>query len=142
MTAAVAVPSVPEQVLEFTLGDEQYCLGIDRIEEIVRAEEITTLPNTSPGVAGVMDLRGETTTILDLTTVLSVHSDKTSQQVIILDSDERIGWLVDRVNRVSGLDDADIDSGPDSAYISGLISDGEEFVIWVDAEAVNESVSI
>jgi purine-binding chemotaxis protein CheW len=142
MTTAVAAPELPEQVLEFTLGDEQYCLGIDRIEEIVKVGDMTTLPNTSPSVAGVMDLRGETTTILDLTSVLNVHSDLTSQQVIILDSDERIGWLVDRVNRVSGLSEADIDSGPDSPYISGLISDGEEFVIWVDAEAVNDSVSV
>jgi chemotaxis signal transduction protein len=89
-----------------------------------------------------MDLRGETTTILDLTSVLNVRSDQASQQVIILDSEERIGWLVDRVNRVSDLADVDIDSGPDSPYISGLISDGEEFVIWVESEAINESVSI
>jgi purine-binding chemotaxis protein CheW len=142
MTAAVAARELPEQVLEFTLGNEQYCLGIDRIEEIVKIGEMTTLPNTSPSVAGVMDLRGETTTILDLTSVLNVHSDQTSQQVIILDSEERIGWLVDRVNRVSDLTDADIDSGPDSPYISGLISDGGEFVIWVESEAINESVSI
>jgi purine-binding chemotaxis protein CheW len=142
MTAAVAAPELPEQVLEFTLGDEQYCLGIDRIEEIVKVGEMTTLPNTSPSVAGVMDLRGETTTILDLTSVLNVRSDQASQQVIILDSEERIGWLVDRVNRVSDLADVDIDSGPDSPYISGLISDGEEFVIWVESEAINESVSI
>jgi purine-binding chemotaxis protein CheW len=142
MTAAVAAPELPEQVLEFTLGDEQYCLGIDRIEEIVKIGEMTTLPNTSPSVAGVMDLRGETTTILDLTSVLNVRSDQASQQVIILDSEERIGWLVDRVNRVSDLADVDIDSGPDSPYISGLISDGEEFVIWVESEAINESVSI
>ena len=142
MTAAVAAPEVPEQVLEFTLGDEQYCLGIDRVEEIVKVGEMTTLPNTSASVAGVMDLRGETTTILDLTAVLNLPSDQTSRQVIILDSEDRIGWLVDRVNRVSGLADADIDSGPDSPYISGLISDGEEFVIWVESEAVNESVSV
>jgi purine-binding chemotaxis protein CheW len=142
MTPAVAVPELPEQVLEFTLGDQQYCLGIDRIEEIVKAGEMTTLPNTSPGVAGVMDLRGETTTILDPASIFDIHSEKTSQQVIILDSDERIGWLVDRVNRVSSLHGADVDSGPDSPYISGLISDGERFVIWVEPEAVNESVSV
>jgi purine-binding chemotaxis protein CheW len=141
MTAAVAAPEIPEQVLEFTLGDEQYCLGIGRVEEIVKVGEMTTLPNTSPSVAGVMDLRGETTTILDLTAVLNVHSDQSGRQVIILDSEDRIGWLVDRVNRVSGLADTDIDSGPDSPYISGLISDGEEFVIWVESEAINESVS-
>ncbi|MFC7018609.1 MULTISPECIES: chemotaxis protein CheW [Haloarcula] len=142
MTGAVTAPQRPEQVLEFTLGDEQYCLGIDRIVEIVKAGEMTTLPNTSPSVAGVMDLRGETTTILDPTSIFDAYSDQDSQQVIILDSEERIGWLVDRVDRVRSLHDADVDSGPESPYISGLISDGERFVIWVEPDAVNDSVSI
>lgn len=142
MTATSTVSELPEQVLEFTLGEERYCVGIEHIEEIVTAGEVTALPDTPATVAGVMDLRGATTTILDAKSVFEVQSDQANQQVIIFDGEQRIGWLVDRANRVSSFEDASIDSGPESRYISGLVSDGERFVIWIDPETVNESVSM
>lgn len=53
------------QVLEFTLGEEQYCVTIEAVNEIVKAAEVTPMPDTPPAVIGMMDLRGKTTTIVN-----------------------------------------------------------------------------
>ncbi|MEF8772672.1 chemotaxis protein CheW [Halodesulfurarchaeum sp.] len=53
-------------VLKFSLGDGRYCIDISHVEEIVDAnEEITPDPNADDHIVGVVDLRGETTTIVD-----------------------------------------------------------------------------
>ena len=142
MTAAVSMSDRPEQVLEFTLGSDRYCVGIEHVEEIVEAGDLTPLPNTPPHVAGVMDLRGRSTTILDPTAVLEVDAPAAGQQVIVFGGDDQVGWLVDRAHRVSTLDDVDVDTVPESPHVDGVISDGDRFVIWVEPDSVNGSVSV
>lgn len=142
MTGSIPASEYPEQVLEFSLGDERYCVSIENIEEIVKAEDVTILPETPPEVTGMMDLRGAPTTILDPATVFDVHAAEESKQVVIFDSEERFGWLVDRVHQVSTLDEVSVNSVPDSPSVSGLISDGDRFVIWVEPEAVSASVAV
>jgi hypothetical protein len=83
MTTAAPDLATPEQVLEFSLGEERYCVGIGRVEEIVRAEDLTSLPNSPAQVAGMMDLRGQTTTILDPKRIFEVSSGQSSQQVVV-----------------------------------------------------------
>ena len=58
------------QVLKFTLGDEDYCVDIDYVAEIAEGENMTAVPDSAPYVEGVMDLRGRTTTIINLCKVL------------------------------------------------------------------------
>ncbi|MFC6757004.1 MULTISPECIES: chemotaxis protein CheW [Haloarcula] len=140
MTAAVAGDALPEQVLEFTLGAERYCVGLDDVEEIVTADSVTPLPNTAPAVAGVMDLRGSTTTIIDPSVVLEVPDTHQYQQVVVFDGEDRLGWLVDSVERVSGFRDAAVDTVPDSPYLNGVISDDGQFTIWLDPAAVTSAV--
>jgi len=142
MTAARPATDRPEQVLEFSLGSDRYCIDIDHVEEIVKAGDLTPLPNTPPQVAGMMDLRGTSTTILDPTSVLDIDTLKPGQQVVVLDGDQPVGWLVDRAHRVNTLDDVEIDAVPDSPHVSGVVSDGGRFVVWVEPSTVNDSVSI
>ena len=142
MTAAVSMSDRPEQVLEFTLGSDRYCVGIEHVEEIVKAGDLTPLPNTPPQVAGVMDLRGTSTPILDPTELLEVDAPAAGQQVIVFGGDEPIGWLVDQAHRVSALDDVTIDTVPESPHVDGVISDGGRFVIWVEPGSVNGSVAV
>jgi purine-binding chemotaxis protein CheW len=143
MTTAGAVADGTDMVLEFALGEERYCVAIGTVSEIVRPDDVTALPDTPAHVAGVMDLRGTTTTVVNPKLVLDTESLGGCRQVIIFDDDAGVqtGWLVDRVRRVTELGDADLDTAVDSEYVIGLVSDDEEFTIWVDPARVNGSVS-
>jgi purine-binding chemotaxis protein CheW len=96
----------------------------------------------------VTDLRGETTTILDPTKVLSVDTEglvtdggEARNRIIVLDeetvdADSPTGWLVSDVRAVNDVSEAELDaeSAADSEFLRGFLKDDEadHFTLWVD----------
>ncbi|MFC7072205.1 chemotaxis protein CheW [Halovenus rubra] len=130
------------RVLEFQLGDEFYCLDIDYIEEIVKEETITRVPNTPKYVEGVVDLRGQITTILNPKVTIEKEDTTPGGLIVVFDSESfedqgHIGWVVDDVRQVSPITDEEVSEPPvQEAYINGVIDrdDEEQFVIWTNPE--------
>ena len=134
-------PVKTEQVLEFCLGDETYCVSIEYVTEIVDMGELTPIPNSPPHVEGVIDLRGNTTSIIDPKVGLGIGGE-IGDRIVIFDSsifedDRSIGWAVDSVEEVSDIASEDVDDSPvDRDHIRGLIKRDSEFVVWIDPQAV------
>lgn len=137
------------QVLEFTLGEQTYCVEIEYVTEILDGGDLTTIPNTADHVEGVMDLRGQTTTIVNPTTVLETSGidpddlvtdgGRTANRIIMLepdivDADGTIGWLVSDVNEVTSVsrDALEAEGVTDAPMFRGLVKDGDGFTIWLD----------
>ena len=139
-----AVKEEETRVLEFALEGEYYCLDIAYIEEIVKQETITRVPNTPEWVEGVVDLRGQITTILNPKVPIGKENTEPGDLIIVFDSEEfedqgHIGWVVDDVRQVSPIVDSEVNEPPmDDAYIEGVIDrdDDEQFVIWTDPDLV------
>jgi purine-binding chemotaxis protein CheW len=132
------------QVLEFRLGEETYCVSIDYVTEIVDTGEVTTVPNAPPHITGVMDLRGQTTSIVDPKVVFGVDGTGDEQRIIvfdpeIIDDQGAAGWLVDEVSQVTRIDDGSVDEAPsrDKEAVNGVVKRDDGFLIWVDPEAVH-----
>ena len=138
------------QVLTFALGEEECCVPIEFVAEIVANEQIKTVPNTEQYVEGVADLRGKTTTILDPRKVLSVQTQglltdgcETGNRIIVLDKEvldieSPTGWLVSDVREVNAVSASGIDEEAvaDSDCIRGLLkSDTDDrFTIWLEPQ--------
>ncbi|MFB6074627.1 MAG: chemotaxis protein CheW [Haloarculaceae archaeon] len=130
------------RVLEFALGDELYCLDIEYVEEIVKRETITRVPNTAEYVEGVVDLRGQITTILDPKTLLDIDQEGPEQLMVVFDPDAfeeqgAIGWLVDEVRQVGPIVESEVNDPPvEDEYINGVVDREDEtsFVIWTDPD--------
>ena len=127
------------QVLEFRLGSNEYCIDIEYIEEVVElgGNGLTDLPNSASYIEGVMDLRGDTTTIVNPKKLLDVGAEEDGDRIIVLEqnggSDDVVGWQVDEVNEVSTVDPDSVDTPTgDDNMINGVINKEEEFVIWVE----------
>jgi purine-binding chemotaxis protein CheW len=136
------------QVLTFSLGNEEYCVPINYVAEIVGSEQIQPVPNTEPHVEGVTDLRGETTTIIDPSKLLSVDTEglvtdggKARNRIVVLDeetvsADSPTGWLVSDVREVNDISESAIDaeSAADSDFLRGFLKDDEadHFTLWLD----------
>ena len=56
-------PAETAQVLTFGIGEQAYCIELEYVTEIIDGGDMTSVPNTPDHVEGVMDLRGQTTTI-------------------------------------------------------------------------------
>jgi purine-binding chemotaxis protein CheW len=126
------------RVLEFTLADEYYCLDIRYIEEIVKQETITRVPNTPAFVEGVVDLRGQITTILNPKVTIGKDDQTPGDLIVVFDGEAfedqgYIGWIVDDVRQVSPVTDDQVNDPPmGEDYINGVIDreDDDQFVIW------------
>jgi purine-binding chemotaxis protein CheW len=133
------------QVLTFRLGEKTCCVDITYVAEIVRAGELTTTPSDAAHVAGMMDLRGQTTTIVDLSALLdrsnavSADGGRSNGRIVVLDSDTvgtegATGWLVSDVHEVTEVTEEtlDTDSVGDTDLLRGLITDDEGFTLWLN----------
>jgi purine-binding chemotaxis protein CheW len=140
--AAAAGADTGEQtrVLEFALGDEQYCLDIEYVEEIVKRETVTRVPNTPDCVEGVVDLRGQITTILDPKVLLDIDRTGSKDLIVVFDPEAfddqgAVGWVVDDVNQVTPITEEEVNDSPvDQDHINGVVDRDGEFVIWTTPE--------
>ena len=133
------------RILEFTLDDEQYCLDIQYIEEIVKHTAITRVPNTPDFVEGVVDLRGQITTILNPKVTIDKPNKEAGDLIVVFDAEAfedqgHIGWVVDDVRQVSPISEDDVNDPPmKEDYINGVIDrDDGEFVIWTTPDLALE----
>jgi purine-binding chemotaxis protein CheW len=140
------------QVVEFLLGREHYAIDLFDVREVVEYTTITKLPNTPSYMKGIIDLRGEITTIIDLKERLNIleKSDLPEENSRIIVLDEKItkaktGIQVDDVLAVSTFERTDIDStsasgAREDAAILGIIKkkikekdhERHELIIWID----------
>lgn len=145
------------QVVEFRLGHEQYAIDLFDVKEVVENSAITRLPNTPPYLKGVIDLRGEITTIVDLNQRLNVITEgpviaSDNRRIIVLDeklTHVKTGIIVDEVSSVSTFEKSSVDRmsaslGQDDSAILGIIrkktkvreKERSELVVWIDIRQI------
>ncbi|HUH78452.1 MAG TPA: chemotaxis protein CheW [Methanoregula sp.] len=140
------------QVVEFLLGRERYAIDLFDVREVVEYTTITKLPNTPSYLKGIIDLRGEITTIVDLKDRLHIpagtETNDENSRIIVLDekiTKAKTGIMVDDVLSVSTFDTSDIDytsaaDMEDEGAILGIIKkkvrdkdrERNELIIWID----------
>jgi purine-binding chemotaxis protein CheW len=97
------------EVVEFSLGRERYAFAAEHVREVVRLEGFSPLPCTPPWVAGIMNVRGQILTLIDLGAWLDLPASGLAEKndVILLRSlGERpveVGVLADAILGVSAL---------------------------------------
>jgi purine-binding chemotaxis protein CheW len=150
------------QVVEFILGKEHFAIDLFDVKEVVEYTSITKLPNTASYVKGIIDLRGEITTIVDLKQRLNIPdgTDITveASRIIVLDekiTHTKMGILVDDVSSVStfGMDMVDTTSesvDQDDTAILGIIKkkvnvkdkEVSELIIWIDIKPLVKDIKL
>ncbi|MCQ8893119.1 MAG: chemotaxis protein CheW [Methanolinea sp.] len=148
------------QVVEFLLGREHFAIDLFDVKEVVEYTTITKLPNTPSFIKGIIDLRGEITTIIDLKERMNIAEASTqpeeSCRIIVLDeknTKSKIGIMVDDVLSVSTFDIKDVDTksaaevGEDN-WILGIIKkkakekekEVNELIIWIDIKQLLKDI--
>ena len=149
------------QVVEFLLGEEHFAIDLFEVKEVVEYTSITPLPNTPDYLKGIIDLRGEITSIVDLKHRLNITEKSMRSQdnsrIIVLDdkvSQKKIGVLVDDVTSVSTFEKKQVDytsaSGiREDIVIIGIIKrsvvvqekEKNELIIWIDITKLLHGIS-
>lgn len=112
------------QYLTFRLSDEEYALDIARISEIIKVRELTEVPRCPEFVLGVISLRGVIVPVYDLCRrlKLGVSDIRVASRIVVCKADDMtVGFLVDSINQVVSLGDAELEPPP--GVLSGLDRD-------------------
>ncbi|MEO6022594.1 MAG: chemotaxis protein CheW [Burkholderiales bacterium] len=132
-----------KEFLSFSLGREEYCIDIHKVQEIRGYEMVTPIPNTPAYMKGVINMRGIVVPIIDLRIKLNLESVEYNQFTVIVILSIRgriVGVVVDSVSDVLGFQPEDIKEAPQlgaaikTDYIEGLVTIDERMLIIVDIE--------
>ena len=91
------------QLVAFTLGEQQYALPLATVRRVVRMVEVTPLPKAPEVVLGVIDLQGNIIPVMSMRKRFGMVEPETSlsDQLIVADAGARSVALV--VNSVTGI---------------------------------------
>jgi purine-binding chemotaxis protein CheW len=133
------------EFVTFLVGDLLIGVDIHHVDEINRQVDITPVPQAPPQVRGVINLRGEVVTVVDLRNVLGMgytEVDQNTRTVVVNSHDEQIGLLVDRIADVVLARSDQIDpppanvSGVDGHFFKGLHKLDKSLLMVLDVDAV------
>ncbi len=131
------------QLGTFYIGDMRFGVDILEIQEINRQRDLTLVPHTPKQVRGVINLRGEVVSVLDLGMVLGlgeIEFGQKTRNIILHSGDELVGALVDRLSDVVAIDPSDLQpppaniSGVDARFMMGVHQLDEELIVVLKIE--------
>ncbi len=115
-----ATAAASEPVVTFYVGPLLLGLPIAQVREINRQLDFTPVPHAPRMVRGVVNLRGEVVTVLDLHHVLGFSAGEVTPQtrnLIVFYRGEPVGLLVDQVADILEVDPQEV--GPPPANVRG-----------------------
>jgi purine-binding chemotaxis protein CheW len=141
--------SAKDRYLTFGLLDEEYCIEILKVKEIMGMLDITKVPQTPDFIKGVINLRGQIIPIIDLRTKFELPFKEYSERTCIIvvellynDVLTLMGMVVDSIKEVVSITDERVSKVPylnakiKSDYITGIAEIKEGVKIVLDIEKV------
>ncbi|MFH1737915.1 MAG: chemotaxis protein CheW [bacterium] len=131
------------QFVSFTLAGEEYGIPILRVQEIIRYESLTRVPQSADFVEGVLNLRGQVIPVIDLRRRfrLPIAEHSSSSRIVVVEVDQQtVGVIVDSVNEVRTIDGSQIDPPPplgteiNTEFISGMGKLDDRLVILLNLD--------
>ena len=130
------------QLVVFNLENEEYGVEIGQVREIIKMEEISKIPRAPDYIEGVINLRGQVTTVISLRKKFGLAEKEVDQytRIIVAEVDGIIlGITVDAVNEVLKLPIKDIEATPaivandvDTKYLRGVGKLDDRLLILLD----------
>jgi purine-binding chemotaxis protein CheW len=131
-----------QDVVEFLLGVEQYAIEFKYIREIQPLRDLTPLPCVPPFVLGLINVRGQILSVIDIRTLLELPPGtvKLSSKVILVQNQKmEIGILVDDILGARAVDLQNFQpllptsTGLRTEFLLGVTKDS---VVVLDAEMI------
>ncbi len=148
-TAGTGVRARGGKYLTFALGREGYGIEILKVREIIGFMDITAVPRTPSYVRGVINLRGQVISVVDLRAKFGMETaertDETCIIVVEIKSGQRklsTGIVVDKVSEVLTINDDCIEDAPafgaavSTDFVLGMGKIGESVKILLDIDKV------
>ena len=131
-----------QQFVVFIAGNEVFAADMVPVKEIIRVPEVVRVPLAPPALEGLANLRGKVLPIISLRRLFGfpelAHDDST--RALVVDVGQPLGFVVDRVASVVGVDAGHIEdvgsirTTVNTEVLSGLLKDvgGHAMIMVLD----------
>jgi purine-binding chemotaxis protein CheW len=137
-----------QQFVTFIAGDEVFAADMVPVKEIIRVPQVVRVPLAPAALEGLANLRGKVLPIISLRRLFGFpelpHDDST--RALVVDVGQPLGFVVDRVSSVDGVDASHIEdvgsikTTVNTEMLSSLIKDvgGHAMIMVLDFAKVIE----
>jgi len=130
------------QLVSFHIGGEEFGLNILRVQEIIRVQQLTRVPNSPDFVDGVINLRGKVIPVIALRKRFGLEDlphDKQTRIVVVEVHGTVLGFIVDSVSEVLRIPADTVEPPPrlgkvEREYVSGVGKLDNRLLILLDVD--------
>ena len=137
--------SATTKFLLFAVGPSQYAVPLTNVVEILRIPNITRLPHVPDWLCGVINLRGDVISVVDLRRLLDLPGSEPPRDprlVVLRSNTEAIvaGFVVDTMIGMRGIGPTELkpcserEAGSLAQYLSGWFDRDEKLIPVFDVE--------
>ena len=110
--------------ISFNLNNDYYCIALDYVKEVLKDTSITPVPGTPDFIEGIMNLRGDYITVINLKKFLSLSETGPTERnpVIIIKCNElKLALLIDKINELFDYQESSAEELAESYYANEFI---------------------
>lgn len=137
-----------EEFVTVRIADQLFGLPIEQVQDVFIPEAITSVPLSSPEIAGVLNLRGRIVTAIDMRRRLNLpaREDENPIMAVGIDhNDESFGLIIDSVGEVLRLSKKTFEKNPGNLDLrwvgvsAGIQRLENELMVILDVDKVLET---
>ena len=127
------------QIVVFKLGEEHFAVETERVQSINDMMTITEVPKAPKYIKGLINLRGNIKSLVDIHLLLNMQSNDEQNNIIILKvkEEEEIGITVDEVEEVLDIEEKNIqktDNKQEKQYVKGIVNQNGKLLTVIDID--------
>lgn len=110
--------------ISFNLNNDFYCIALDYVKEVLKDTTITNVPGTPDFIEGIMNLRGDYITVINLKKFLSLPETVITEKkpvVIIKCNELKLALLIDKINELFEFQETSQQEFSESYYANEFI---------------------
>lgn len=105
------------QFCTFFLDNRFFGVDVEKVQEVIRYQAVTPVPLASPVIRGLINLRGQIVTAIDLRRLLQIgdrQDDRRPINIVVHTRQGAFSLLVDRIGDVLDVDQSGFEHPPDT----------------------------
>jgi purine-binding chemotaxis protein CheW len=143
---ATAVTHIAQQLVVFSLSEEEYAVPITQVQEIIRYTEPRAVASETEWIRGVISLRGKIVPVCDLGSRLGLVSELASEaKIVIVDTDAgTAGVIVDEVEEVRTVEGSQLEAVPSAGtdFIDAIAKVDDRLIILLNPESLFSGIEL
>jgi len=136
-----------KQYCTFFLGEFFFGVEVEKVQEVLCYQEMTRAPKAPPVIRGLINLRGQIVTAIDLLRLLEIGESSMDQKpmnLVIRTEDGAVSFLVDEIEDIIEVDESGFEHPPEALQgvarelIHGAYKLPERLLLVLNAEKAVE----